>query len=421
MEKPAEERTGWDWSLGTRHVADLDCRSRNFEWREEYQVSPDGERIGAVIKLEDSSTICVNEEFWELRAENIRQVRFTPQGALCALVMQDDEWTLAIDQELWPSTYAFLWQPLFSHASNSIAAAVQNDLEYGMVQDGRIWPNLYENANHFTFSPGGNATAAVVQTVSFGQADIQTYQKGCFSVARNGIVWDQNFVNVWTPVFNSEGTRVAAQVRPTIHTYSIAVDGQIWPATYSCVWEPCFHPKNGSVLAPVRVGKKWGLAGNGELVWEPRFLQLWQVTPAGGRLYAVVATRFGHWTVAVDDQPWKNDKAEALSDLTISPDGSHAAARAMCERRWTMFVDGVFWNKDFKRIWNPVFSPDSAHVAAKVDLENAFTLALDGRLYKETYDQIWDPVFDPQGEKILVRGIKGNNYLRTIASLDDFS
>ncbi|MFW6235351.1 MAG: WD40 repeat domain-containing protein, partial [Desulfovibrionales bacterium] len=170
----AELRSAWDWTPGKRHVADLRQRAGDFEWREEHQVSPDGENIAAVVKLGETSTVCVSGDFWYLEFEKIWNVRYSPDGRLTALVMTEDEWTVAVDERLWPEAYAYLWDTRFSADGRVIAVAVQQDMRYGMIQDGTIWETLFENANGFTISPEGSSTAAVVQTVPFGQADIDT-------------------------------------------------------------------------------------------------------------------------------------------------------------------------------------------------------------------------------------------------------
>jgi hypothetical protein len=282
------DQHNWDWTPGSRTIADLRRREGDFEWREEFQVSPDGERIATVVKLGESSTVCVSGDFWYLEFDKIWYVRYSPDGRLTALALVEGDWTLVVDEKLWPETYTYLWGTMFDLRGENIAAAVQQEMRYGMVVNGEIWGTLFENANSFTISPSGGSTAAVVQTVSLGQADTETFAKGCYSVAVNGEVWDRNFVNAWTPVFDKHGKRVAAQVRTTLHEYTIAVDGKAWPVTYPSVWEPCFD-SDGSVLAPVRPGPGWAVARDGRLVCKPEFTQLWGLQSVNGHIYAIVA------------------------------------------------------------------------------------------------------------------------------------
>jgi hypothetical protein len=415
-----DDQKHWDWALGTRVVADLQTRKGEFEWREEFQVSPNGERIAAVVKRGDTSTVCVSGDFWDLEFEKIWYLRYSPDGRLTALVLVEDEWTLVVDEKLWPNTFTYLWGTTFDRTGENIAAAVQQEMRYGMVCNGRIWESLYQNAASFTLSPSGGSTAAVVQTVSLGQADIETFAKGCYSLAVDGRVWERDFVNLWTPVFDQTGTRVAAQVRTSLHDYTIAVDGKPWSGRYPSVWEPCFDSQ-GRVLAPVRPGPGWAVARDGELICKPEFTQLWGLQAMGDRIYSIVAPRFGRWTVAVDCVPWRNDRAEALDEVTVHPDRGRVAARAKLDNRWTMLVDERFWGRSYEMIWGPVFSPDGLRVATKVENNGIATVAVDDLLYKEDFDQVWEPVFGPDGDRVLIRAIKGNEYRRIVARLEEFT
>jgi hypothetical protein len=410
----------WDWSLGTRQLSDLGKQADHVEWREEAQVSPDGESIAAVVKLEDSYTICVNGEFWNSEGERIWYPRYSPDGRLAALAMVDGEWTMAVDDELWPEMYTFLWGTLFAEKGPMIAACVQSDTKYGMVVDGTIWPSLFENANNFVLAPEGSSSAAVVQSVSLGQADTETFQQGCYTVAVDGIPWERNFISAWTPIFNPSGSRVAAQVRTSMFDYTIAVDGIPWSETYTSVWEPCFDPKDDAVFSPVRTPTGWCVAREGKPIWDSRFVQLWDLKVRPGRICAVVATRFGRWTVAVNGTAWENDEAHALSDMRVHETSGKIAARAKLKEQWTMIVDGQFWNGRYERIWKPVLSPDGSRVAAKVEDKGAYTILLDGAPYKETYDEVWDPIFSPNGNTILIKAVKNNKYVRIVAPLEDF-
>jgi hypothetical protein len=415
-----DDHKHWDWTPGSRTIADLRRRAGDFEWREEFQVSPDGERIATVVKLGESSTVCVSGDFWYLEFDKIWYVRYSPDGRLTALALVEGDWTLVVDEKLWPETYTYLWGTMFDRKGENIAASVQQEMRYGMVTNGEIWGTLFENANSFTISPSGGSTAAVVQTVSLGQADTETFAKGCYSVAVNGDVWSRNFVNAWTPVFDRLGKRLAVQVRTTMQEYTIAVDGEAWPVTYPSVWEPCFD-SDGSVLAPVRPGPGWAIARDGRLVCKPEFTQLWGLQSVNGHIYAIVAPRFGRWTVAIDCVPWRNDRAEALDQLTIHGASGRIAARAKLDNRWTMIVDQRFWERKYDMVWGPVFSPDGSRVAAKVESGGRSTIAVDDRLYREEFDEVWEPIFGPDGDRILIRAIRGNDYLRIVAKLEEFA
>ena len=96
-------------------------------------------------------------------------------------------------------------------------------------------------------------------------------------------------------------------MRTSLYEYTIAVDGKPWGQSYACVWEPCFNPATGKVLAPVRQQGLWGMAQDGQIIWEPKFVQCWQqeISADGKTVAAIVATAFGEFTVAVNAVPWR--------------------------------------------------------------------------------------------------------------------
>ncbi|MDD4648913.1 MAG: hypothetical protein PHO79_02710, partial [Desulfoplanes sp.] len=47
----APDTSGWDWELGEKEIANTTFCSTQFEWIEEFKVSPDGEKIAMVAKV----------------------------------------------------------------------------------------------------------------------------------------------------------------------------------------------------------------------------------------------------------------------------------------------------------------------------------------------------------------------------------
>ena len=144
-------------------------------------------------------------------------------------------------------------------------------------------------------------TAAVVQTAGLGQADLEGFSKGIYTIAVDGQAWEECYLNAWSPCFDREGHRVASTVRVTPYEYTISINGQRWSETYPCAWEPIFEPKSGDVIAPIRKEGKWGLARNGSLFWKPMFAQCWAPQAAatdGEYIWAVAAPSYGAFTVA---------------------------------------------------------------------------------------------------------------------------
>ncbi|HAS88035.1 MAG TPA: hypothetical protein DCS48_01815 [Desulfovibrio sp.] len=411
----------WDWNPGRREIQDTGSWSDKFEWVEEFHASPDGEKVGAVVHKSDLEfTACVNGETWEEDYDRIFYPKFAPDGRFTGVAQQMGEWTLSVDGKHWPENYGYIWKTTFG-PEGSIICAVQNDMEYGMGVDGVLWENFFENANNFTAGNDGKSTAAVVQVKPMGQADIETFQKGIYSVAVNGTVWDDVFMNCYTPVFDAKCEKVACQVRKTLYDYTIAVDGKIWQREYQCVWAPCFNPATGALVAPVRLGGKWGMAQDEELIWNNTFANCWhqQFSADGSKLYAIVAPTFGSFTVAADGKPW-SITAPVVIDLAVSPDGNRAAALGKDDKAYTVMCDGKVWSGVYEMAWKPVFSPDSSKVAAKVEKNGRYTVVLDGKPYGQDFDQCWEPVFSPDSSKVLIRAIDDGKFIRIVAEVSEF-
>jgi hypothetical protein len=420
---PDRDKVSWDWDVGEKKIVSTSYCSTQFEWIEEFQVSPDGEKIAMVAKVGGFEfSVCEKGDIWDPPYEKIWQLGYGPDGRLVGLVAQDGEWTVAVDGQTWDDTYGFLWNTMFSGDGKVIAVAAQQDMKYGMVVDGKPWKQFFENANQFTLSRRGDKSAAVVQTTSLAQADIQTFQNGCYTVAVDGEPWKRNFVNTWTPVFSPDGNRVAAQVRTSLYDYTVAVDGQTWAQGYTGVWTPLFSPDDGAVIAPVRERGKWGMARNGELIWKPMFDQCWHqgFSDDGQNLWAIVAPKYGHFTLAQNGQPWKTC-FPVVTDLVVGPSGTRAAALAKDDKdQWSIITDDTVWPGKYAMAWPAVFSPDGHHLAAKVERNSRYTFVVNGREWGESYDQAWNPVFSPDGDKLMLRYIKDDAYFRRVVRLEDF-
>lgn len=415
------DTAGWDWEKGKRTVLSSVAPKDAYLWQEEEYVSPDGETMAAVVRLEDESfTMRVGDTEWEESFEKVWYPRFAPDGRLTALVMNDDEYTLAVDGAPWEERYGFIWRTMFG-AGGQIYASIQQDMEYGLSCDGAAWETLYENANSYSIRADGKKSAGVVQVKSLGQADLATFRSGIYSVAVDGEVWDASFMNAWTPVFDSRGgERVAAQVRLNYYEYTIAVNGELWPATFGCVWEPAFDPATGALAAPVRQGGKWGMAVDAAVDWAPGYFQCWKQawSPDGKRLWAIVAPEYGKFTVACNNKPW-NATFPVVTDLSLSPDGSRAAALAShINSDYRVVVDGLAWQGGWDMAWQPVWSPDGANVAALVRKRDAWTYMVNGKPVQEAFSRAWAPAFSPDGSKLLLRGIQDGALVRAVLPLE---
>lgn len=411
----------WDWNKGKRNVLASVAAKDTYLWQEEAYVSPDGETMTAIVRLEDESfTLRVNDAEWEETFEKAWNPRFAPDGRLTALVMSDDEWTVAVDGTAWEERYGFIWNTMFG-AGGQIYASVQQDMQYGLTKDGAAWETLYENANEYSISPCGGKSAGVAQVKSLKAADVEGFRTGIYTVAVDGEAWEESFMNAWSPAFDPNSSRVAAQVRLNYYEYSIAVDGKVWDSTYNCVWAPAFNPKSGAIAAPVRQGGKWGMAIDGKIDWNPMYFQCWnqQWSADGNNLWAIVAPEYGKFTVACDNKTW-NATFPTLSDLAISPDGTRAAALAShINNDFSVVVDGNAWQGSWDMAWKPVFSPDNAHVAALVRKAGGYTCMVDGKPVKEIFTRAWSPIFSPDSSSVLLRGIQDGALVRIVLPLSD--
>lgn len=407
----------WNWEKGQRVISSSTGLPDGVSWIEEFHASPDGEKFAALAALEDEGyTFLVNGKPWDSVFDKAWLPKFSPDGRLTAIVQQDDAWTLAVDDATWEESYDYVWNTQFSTDGSVIATCIQTDGEYGMSVDGTPWETLYENMNQSVLASDGSASAGVVQLSPLKPADLDSFQDGVFGVAANGQAWAEKFLNAWTPVFDPTGRRVAAQVRLNLYEYTIAVDGKTWNTRYSCVWEPCFNPSTGTVVAPVLVSGRWGMAQDGQIIWEPKFFQCWhQTVSRNGRiLAAIVAPEFGEFTVAVNAKPWSS-KFPVVTDLVVSPEGECVAALGNeCNTNWRVMVNDKVWDGSWDMAWRPVLSSGGKHVAVKVEKAGKQTVVIDGRVHDQEYDRVFQPVFSPDGNKLLIPAINKNDFLRIV-------
>ena len=86
--------SSWDWDIGKKQVSDTDTWKDTFSWIEEHCVSPDGEKIAAVVKTDEMEfSVCVNGTAWENGFDKIWNLKFGPDSRLTALVSDTGEWT----------------------------------------------------------------------------------------------------------------------------------------------------------------------------------------------------------------------------------------------------------------------------------------------------------------------------------------
>jgi hypothetical protein len=185
----------WDWKSKEKMVADTAEWKVRFEDVWEPYVSPDGEKIASIVKIgEGEFNVCVNGETWEEPFEKLWYSRFSPDGRLTVLASKDMEWTMAVDGKAWENSYEYVWDTKFSADGKVIAATVKQDGVYGIAVDGKTWECSKElqSIASYVISPDGKTVAAIAQTVPLGQADLEGFLNGTWSVVVNGKPWQEN-------------------------------------------------------------------------------------------------------------------------------------------------------------------------------------------------------------------------------------
>jgi hypothetical protein len=410
----------WDWETGEKIVVKDFSPLQGHQWQEEPYVSPDGETVAAVVnKGELDFSIRTNDTLWDVSYERIWQPKFSPDGKLTALCQEMGESSFVVDGQSVFGPCEYVWETKINKDGSGIGAMVKVDNQYGVLLNGNAWETFYENTNQYALSENGKHSVAVVQVKNLPQADIEGFKAGIYSVAVDGTAWKNRFLNVWTPTFDNDGLRVAAQVRVSTFDYTICVDDEIWPTTYNQVWEPVFHPEGKYVVAPVRVAGKWGVARDGILSWKPRYLQCLelQFSPDGANLWAIVATSYGKFTAACNDIPWATT-FPVVNDLVVSPDGKRAGV--LCSNYNTDFrimVDNKVWDGTWDMAWPVTFSPDGNNVGALVEKDKRHHILINGKPFSKTFDRAWAPVFSEDSSKVMIRAIENNQYIRIVADV----
>jgi hypothetical protein len=401
---------------GERVVGDLDELGRGFAEICELAVSPDGERVAAVLEKEpDELRVGVAGDLWDDEFEKAWGLRFTPDGRAIALVRMDDEWTVCVDGVPWEERWEFAWNPKITPDGRVIAVQIKRDMAYSVAVEGKPWEEDYQSIRDYCLSPDGRRIAVTAQVEELPEADVFKFLEGTWTVVVEGKPWPERYLNVYAPAFSGDGEHVAAEVRTDVCEYTIAEDGVPWKHKYGCVWEPRYRTPE-RVVAPVRHEGAWTLAEGGAPSWKHRFIQLWNhvVAPDARRVAAVVSSDYGRWTVAVDDAAWPRTWSDMVADLAFSPDSARVAAAVKDEDQWTIAVDGRPWSESFDMVSAPMFAPDSAHVAAAAERGDHHVLVVDGKVWGKRFSRLWDPTFDPSGRHVLVRAVEANKVVRHV-------
>lgn len=414
----------WNWQPGPRPALSLAALADTAELIE-LCPSPDGTRLAAVVADGDGMRLRIlgpgadDVVQWPETWERVRQLRWSDDGKLAALIGQDFEWTVVEDGEAWSESYEFVWD-LRRRADGGTVAAVKTDEGYTPACGGRLWERRFPMIREFCLAPGApQRVACTVQAEPRTEADVAAFAAGLWSLAIDGQLWPRRFVNVWEPVLSLDGERAAALVRLSRTDHTVAVDGEPWGRTFDCAWGPSFTP-TGAVVAPVKADGGWTLACDGQPVWDRRFVQLWrQRVDARGEVVAVAAPEFGRWTVVRDGRCWQRSWDEWVGTPVTAPGSDRRVAAAVKDGgRWAVAVDGEVWNVDGSRLQGPVIAGEGGAVVAAVERDGLWRLAVDGRMAGPTWARLWPLAVSPDGRAVLVRGLdEQQQYLSQVVDL----
>jgi hypothetical protein len=126
------EKDSWDWDPSSREISNIDQWKADFNEVQEFVVSPDGQKVAAVVQNEDETfTPCINGETWENSFEKAWSLKFSPDGRLFCLGMNDDEWTIIEDDRPWEDSFEYVWNLKFSQNGKGAGANIRTSDGYG--------------------------------------------------------------------------------------------------------------------------------------------------------------------------------------------------------------------------------------------------------------------------------------------------
>ncbi len=418
-----------DWSKGEMELFKLSNIPEGSHVKE-MAFSPDGMSFAMTLYLEGGGISIFHNGFFidEISYENITNLLFLPDGSLFFLFSLDAMWGFHRGEEKREG-YDFLWNPLYNE-KGTVAIAAKKDGEYLMVVDGEEWTRGYEFATDFGLAKESPDTCAVVQMAQLEERDLSSFKEGAFSLSVNGETWESTFTNVWDPVLHPQGEDAAAVVRIEGERCGLWQNGRLWEENFDAMWRPVFSPVTKEVLVPAKKGRLWYLMGREGPFFDRGFWQVFKVRVSkdGERVAAIVAPDFGKFTVCVNNRLWSR-KYCVIEDIVFSPDGGRVAAIVSKEYppigldnfSWVpqrfVVMDEQEMGGPFEQVLYVSFSNEGEHVAYVASHKGDWFMVIDGKTYSRRFSCLWPPVFSADGKRILIRGIEGDRFVRTVELL----
>lgn len=208
----------------------------------------------------------------------------------------------------------------------------------------------FERIDFLSFSPDGRLMAAV-------QKD------GVWRVFVEDHLWEEGFEYVWNLKTDSLGRTIAANVKQE-GSYSVCVNGKSWETSFYDARD-LYVSETGRLIATyVKV----------------------EVYPA----LDILNFSKGIWSLAVNQRVWEKKYIAIFGCCFNSTETSVAAAVRLSDRRFTIAVNGVLWDRRFLQVWEPRFL-DEKSVIAPVKTERGWQLFRDGApFWKGSFFQLWN-------------------------------
>jgi WD40 repeat protein len=132
--------------------------------------NPDASRLAAIVAPSYGRwTVAVDGIPWQTTfSKLVTDVVFSPDGKRIAALGKDDEtFRVVVDGTIWSEKWDMIWKPVFSPNGADVAAKVERGGQYTYAVNDQAWSESFDAAWDPVFSPDG--TRLMLRTVKDGQ------------------------------------------------------------------------------------------------------------------------------------------------------------------------------------------------------------------------------------------------------------
>ena len=344
---------------------------------------------------------------WKKTHGYVEEACMRPDGEAAAAVVRTDdaEFSVVENEALWEGRWDKIWK-LGYGADGRLSGLVSELGAWTVATQGVAWDESFDFIWELKRSDCGRHLAVLAQ------------RNREYLAVLDGTPWEKGFLSATGLAVSPDGSKTAAPVQTVAlqqaeiekfqsGCFSAATDGLPWTQNFVNVWDLVFSDDASRLAGGVRTslydytvavdGKAWEQSFSG--VWKPVFLK-------DGRVAASVRHQ-GKWQLMADGTPLWEKKFVQLWQLVQSETGRIAAICAPEFGRWTLALDDHPWKTRFNRMVSaPTFSPDGTHLACLGKNDNGWTVCVDDRSWEMGFDMVWNPVFSPDGHHVAVRAEK---------------